>query len=58
MTMDRSLLSRSRDRGDNYGKTLATIAFAHFYLDTHPNRRLTIFEEEGCVGGVWNELAD
>ena len=34
---------------------LAGIAFARFYLDTHPECRLTIFEKDGCIGGVWNK---
>jgi len=33
---------------------LAGIAFARFYLDTHPDCRLTIFEKDGCIGGVWS----
>lgn len=30
------------------------IAFARFYLDTHPDCRLTILEKDGCIGGVWS----
>lgn len=33
---------------------LAGIALARFYLDTHPECRLTIFEKDGCIGGVWS----
>lgn len=33
---------------------LAGIVFARFYLDTHPECRLTIFEKDGCIGGVWS----
>lgn len=33
---------------------LAGIAFARFYLDTHPECQLTIFEKDGCIGGVWS----
>lgn len=33
---------------------LSGIAFARFYLDTHPECRLTIFEKDGCIGGVWS----
>ena len=33
---------------------LAGIAFARFYLDTHPKCRLTIFEKVEFIGGVWS----
>ena len=33
---------------------LGGIAFARFYLDTHPHCRLMIFEKDGCIGGVWS----
>ena len=33
---------------------LAGIVFARFYLDTHPECRLTILEKDGCIGGVWS----
>lgn len=33
---------------------LSGIAFARFYLDTHPECRLMIFEKDGCIGGVWS----
>ena len=33
---------------------LAGIAFARFYLDTHPECQLAIFEKDRCIGGVWS----
>ena len=33
---------------------LAGIVFARFYLDTHPECRLTILEKDRCIGGVWS----
>lgn len=33
---------------------LAGIAFARFYLDIHPECRLTIFEKDEHIGGVWS----
>lgn len=32
---------------------LSGIAFARFYLDTHPKSRLTILEKDAWIGGVW-----
>lgn len=31
------------------------IAAARFYLDIHPEARVTIVEREGAVGGVWGK---
>lgn len=36
------------------GLGLGGIAFARFYLDIHPECRLTIFEKDECIGGVWS----
>ena len=33
---------------------LSGIAFSRFYLDIHPESKLTILEEDTCVGGVWS----
>lgn len=33
---------------------LSGIPFARFYLDTHPEGQLTIFEKDECIGRVWN----
>ena len=33
---------------------LTGIAFSRFCLDIHPESKLTILEEDTCVGGVWN----
>ena len=37
-----------------HSKGLSGIAFARFYLGTHPKCRLAIFEKDGCIGGVWS----
>ncbi|KAH8705563.1 putative dimethylaniline monooxygenase [Talaromyces proteolyticus] len=37
------------------GAGLSGIAFARFYLDTHPKARLIIFEKDAKIGGVWSE---
>ena len=34
---------------------LVGIAFARFYLDIHPEYRLTILKKDECIGGVWSE---
>ncbi|KAL6714953.1 hypothetical protein ACLMJK_007213 [Lecanora helva] len=36
------------------GAGLAGIAFARFYLDTHPDSNLVVLEKDGHIGGVWS----
>lgn len=47
--------------GDRYERSLlllllglSGIAFARFYLETHPTARLAIFEKDAGIGGVWS----
>lgn len=36
------------------GSGISGIAFARFYLDTHPESELAILESDDCIGGAWS----